>query len=102
MIPVAISAIENDYEREFMRNLYDKFYRIAEARAYAILHSHEDAEEAVQDSFIKLIDKLPKIIKLGNEKLAAYVIITVKNTAIDSFRKGTMKSTENFLLMKMK
>lgn len=96
MIPVAIASIENDYEREFMRNLYDKFYRVAEARAYAILHSHEDAEEAVQDSFVKLIDKIPKIIKLSNEKLAAYVVITVKNTAIDSFRKRNNEVNRKF------
>ena len=96
MIPVAISVIENDYEREFMRNLYDKFYKIAEMRAYAILHSHEDAEEAVQDAFVKLIDKLPKIIELDSEKLAAYVVITVKNTAIDHFRKRNFEVGRKF------
>ena len=96
MIPVTISTIQSDYERDFMIDLYNKFYKISESKAYAILHCHEDSEEVVQDAFVKLIDNLPKIIKLDPEKLAAYVIITVKNTAIDHFRKRNVEISRKF------
>ena len=96
MIPVTISTIQSDYERDFMIDLYNKFYKISESKAYAILHCHEDSEEVVQDAFVKLIDNLPKIIKFDPEKLAAYVIITVKNTAIDHFRKRNVEISRKF------
>lgn len=87
MIPIALYSIEDDYERNFMINLYNKYYQISKNKAYSILHDYDEAEESVQDAFVKLIENLPRIIKLEPAKLSVYVIITVKNVAIDHYRK---------------
>ena len=92
MVAFAISAIENDYEREFMIKLYNKYYSVSKNRAFAILHDFDAVEEVVQDAFVKLIEHLPTIMTLEENAVPAYVIATVKNTTIDYFRK---RNTEN-------
>lgn len=64
MVAFAISAIENDYEREFMIKLYNKYYSVSKNRAFAILHDFDAVEEVVQDAFVKLIEHLPTIMTL--------------------------------------
>lgn len=97
MIPIALYSIEDDYERDFMINLYNKYYQISRNKAFTILRNCDDAEECVQDAFVKLIEKLPRIINLEPEKLSVYVTVTVKNVAIDYYRKKRNENDKEFL-----
>ena len=97
MIPIALYSIEDDYERNFMINLYNKYYQISKNKAYSILHDYDEAEESVQDAFVKLIENLPRIIKLEPAKLSVYVIITVRNVAIDHYRKKRNENNKEYL-----
>lgn len=53
--------------------------------AYMILHSKNDAEDAVQDVFVKLIKKKPKFNDNEHEK--AWLLRVTINTAKDILRK---------------
>lgn len=83
MILMLIAGMENDFEREFMENIYRSYYKEMKRKAFSIVENESDAEEIVQESFIKLIRKVDTLMSIEKSKLPAYLIITVKNTAIN-------------------
>lgn len=58
------------------------------AVAYSILRNESQAEDAVQDSFIKLTDYLDKIRDVADYHTKALVVKIVKTTAINRYRKN--------------
>lgn len=92
MISMLIAGMENDFERVFMENIYKKFNSEMKYKALSIVGNENDAEEIVQESFIKLIRKVDTLMRIDEMKLPAYLIITVKNTAINFVKH---KSYEN-------
>ena len=63
-------------------------YRVA----YGVLHNREEAEDAVQDSFEKLLKYLPKIDTPDSPKTQQLVLKTVRNTAIDQYRRNNKQN----------
>jgi RNA polymerase sigma-70 factor (ECF subfamily) len=74
--------IQDDSDRQFMEGLYTQYRRLMYAQALQVLRSHEAAEDAVSESLIQLIKKISLLRTLECNKLKAYVVITVKHTAI--------------------
>ncbi len=83
LISMLIAGMENDFERNFMENVYKKFYEEMKYKAFSIVENENDAEEIVQESFVKLIRKVDTLMRIDSNKLPAYLIITVRNTAIN-------------------
>ena len=74
---------------ETMYELYEQgMYRVA----YGVLHNREEAEDAVQDSFEKLLKYLPKIDTPDSPKTQQLVLKTVRNTAIDQYRRNNKQN----------
>ena len=74
--------IQDDSDRQFMEGLYTQYHRLMYAQALRVLRSREAAEDAVSESLIQLIKKIGLLRSLECNKLKAYVVITVKHTAI--------------------
>lgn len=83
LISAIIAGIENEYQRKFMENIYTKFYAEMKRRAFDVVENDSDAEEIVQESFIKLIKKVDTLMRIDQNKLPSYLFITTKNTAIN-------------------
>ncbi len=83
-----IAAIENDIEREFITGIYKKYYGVMLKKAESILKNREDAEEAVQEAFVSLIDKVSAFMQVSPEKQPAYAVATAKNIALTKLRKS--------------
>lgn len=58
MIPMILMAIEDDADRAFMINLYEQCHKAMYRQAYDILRDHGEAEDAVQDTLVKLIGRM--------------------------------------------
>ena len=58
------------------------------AVAFSILHNEWQAEDAVQDAFVRLFKNIKRLKNLEAEKTRAYVLRTIQNTAIDLYRKN--------------
>lgn len=72
-----------------MYKLYEQgMYRVA----YGVLHNKEQAEDAVQDSFEKLLKYLPQIDAPDSPKTQKLVLKTVRNTAIDQYRRNNKQN----------
>lgn len=67
-------------------SLYEEeMYRVC----YAILNDRYAAEDAVSESFLKLIKKRDSIIDPRADSCRRYAIKTAKNTAIDIYRRNS-------------
>ncbi len=77
-----IAAIDNDLQREFISDVYIKYYNSARAKALTFVHDEFEAEEIIQEVFVKLIKHIDVLMELSESSLSFYVMVTTKNTAI--------------------
>ena len=54
----------------------------------SILGKREDAEDAVQDSFVRIIDNLDKINNPYSRKTKSYITVITKNVCLDMIRRN--------------
>ncbi|MDT3493254.1 RNA polymerase sigma factor [Bacillus toyonensis] len=88
-----MKVTNNDYEK--MEELYELYEQKIYYVAYSILNNIQQAEDAVQETFITLYKNLEKLHSLSTEELKRYILRVAKNKAIDSYRKN--KRHETFL-----
>ena len=93
MITMMISAIENDFQRKFITDIYIKFYSAMLAKARSLSDNPEDAEEIVQDVFASLIKRVDSVMAVERKKLLAYLLSAVKFSV---YTKNKRQSRWNF------
>ena len=67
--------------------LHEEYYSLMMSVAIKILKDYALSEDAVADSFEKLLHNLDKIGDIVCYKTRAFVVITVKHTALDILKK---------------
>lgn len=80
-----------------IQKLYEDYSGRFYAAAYAILQSREDAEDAVIETFVRLIENREKLLAGPPEKQAAYAKTILKNVSIDMIRRQKRHETEEIL-----
>ncbi|SFD62080.1 RNA polymerase sigma-70 factor, ECF subfamily [Bacillus sp. 491mf] len=88
-----MKVTNKDYEK--MEELYELYEQKIYYVAYSILNNVQQAEDAVQETFIILCQNLEKLHSLNTQELKRYILRIAKNKAIDSYRKN--KRQEMFL-----
>ncbi len=77
--------MDNRERIEEVYRLYEqKMYRIA----FSILGDVNDAEDAVQDAFLKLVRLARKLEDPASDRTKRYVIRAIQSTSIDIYRKN--------------
>ena len=61
MLSLYLAALESDGDKKQFRELYRRYHRVMERTALAVLHDPHDAEEAVQEAFLRVIENFSKI-----------------------------------------
>ncbi len=87
MLSIYLSMVETDEERDLVTRIYTHFERMMYKIALGILKNPQDAEDAVSEAFIRIIKNLDKISGLDKEKCKGFVIIVIRNVAIDVYKK---------------
>ena len=77
----------NDF-RKIWLPLADRFYRVA----YHLLESRPDAEDAVQELYLKILSMHAKLVYVRDP--AAYGITLLKNICIDKIRRRESRRAE--------
>ncbi len=84
-----IMAIEDDDDREFVEKIFDRYEKNMYFTAYDILRNRADAEDCVQDTFVKIIDKLDRFKNAQkDDSLIKLLVIVCRNTALDMYDKN--------------
>jgi len=78
-----ISEDEKDLVNRIFSKMNVKMYHIS----FGILRSHIEAEEAVAQTFLKIIEHIEKISALPSPQREAYCVIILKNETINIVRQ---------------
>ncbi len=82
-----LMTIEDDRDRDKVTEIYKLYSGTMLYIAKNILHEIHLAEDAVSEAFIKIIDNLEKIDTVDCYRTRGFVVIIVRNVAIDMLRK---------------
>lgn len=87
MLSGLLAMIDDSSDRDFVRELYDSYEQMLYKVAMNILHNRTDAEDAVQDTFVRIINNLEKIRDISCNETRYYLVIIVKNVSINMLNK---------------
>lgn len=79
-------VIQNEEDRSTIENLYHNYHRLMMYIAREILKDQEKAEDAVSQTFIKIIDNLQKFSFEDCNKTKGLIGILVRNICYDMLR----------------
>ncbi|MBQ7294698.1 MAG: sigma-70 family RNA polymerase sigma factor [Clostridia bacterium] len=80
--------MHSDYDREKLRQLYDKYKNRMYITACKVLRDPQRAEDAVHDAFIAVSKHLDKIKDVDSVSTAAYMIKAARSRALNIVRMG--------------
>lgn len=85
---IFLSMLESDAERQLFLELYNQYGNamLRVAQRY-FPKSQQDAEDAVQNAWLKAVQNFSKILEVSCKKRGAYLVIIVRNEAITILRK---------------
>ncbi len=75
-------------ESEKLHKLYEIYEQPMYRIAFAVVKNSSDAEDAVSDAFMSIIKKIGRIGDVNSPKTKSYIVKTIKNSAIDIYRKN--------------
>ena len=84
---VYMQLIESDEDKSKFEQIYLKYRNLMFYVARKILNNQQDAEDAVHQAFVSIIENLEKISDVGSPKTRSYIVIIVERKAIDLARK---------------
>lgn len=83
MIFFYISTLEDLEERLILTRIYNDYHKLMGFTAKKLLKDHQLTEDAVQQTFVKLINNVSTIKRLPKDKIKPYIFITLRNTVFD-------------------
>ena len=81
MLSFYLSMLPNREQREIMEALYREYSRLMKYTAFQILREDSLAEDAVHDSFLRLVRHLDRLQDIEDPRTRSFLIVTVKNVA---------------------
>ena len=87
MISGALAILKSEAQRNEMSAFYEKYKNRLLSIALNILHCEEEAEDAVQDAFLKIAKSPDTFFSLDDTKRIWYLSTVVKNASIDRYNK---------------
>ena len=79
-----------------MEDLYREYRSPMLSIARSILRDEGLAEDAVQQAFLKLFQNFEKIPRDGCNKTRSFIVIIIRNTAIDLYRRRSREKVISF------
>ena len=83
-----MALLETDPDRERFVKVYRDNFRRMSKLASQILGPGPKAEDAVHDAFLKFIQHFDELRDRPEDRVAAWLAVVVKNTALDMLRKN--------------
>lgn len=87
-----ILMIQDDKKRSFLSELFEQHSKVMYHIAYDVLRNRSDAEDAVQETFIKIYHHIDRFYEITRDETRLLIVIYTRNTAIDIGRKRKRQS----------
>ena len=87
MLAFFLAVLESEADREKFTELYEQYHGLIEKTAMRILKNQQDAEDAVQNTFVQIIRHFVKVLEIDCKNLPFWIISVVKNESLMILRK---------------
>ncbi|MBO4869366.1 MAG: sigma-70 family RNA polymerase sigma factor [Clostridia bacterium] len=87
MFYLSLSAVNEDENKIFQAQLYELYGAAVLKAAQTILNGRQDAEDVLQDTFLKIIPHLGRLRELDPDERKGYLIQTAKHVSYDKLRR---------------
>lgn len=91
MMPAVILAIQDESDRTYMEWIFQNYHRLMYFYIMEKLHDPWQADDVMQESVVKLIDKIDVLRRLSESKRRNYIITTAKNTTVSYLRREAVR-----------
>lgn len=91
MLFLYLGIIDTEENKSKFEQLYEQYSKLMFYVANQILQDNFLAEDAVHDAFIKIIENLDKIQEVNCHKTKSFIVIIVKNHAINIYNNRKKK-----------
>ena len=82
-----LSIIEGENDRSHFEKLYRKYEKDVSRRIRRLLRNHEDAEDAMQNTWLAITKNLSFFHTMDDVSIRAYILRIARNQAISIYRK---------------
>lgn len=96
MMPFLILSITDDDDREFMTRLYIDYRALMRKHARVILQNSHDIDDVINDTCVKLIDKVGLLQTMDCCVLSSYIVYTVRGVSIDFIKHRNVVSKHTY------
>lgn len=90
------AVLSKQNTRAFVLELYHTHYDLVYRTIVAVMHEPSQIEDLVNDTFVKLIEKIPLLHTLEQHKRAAYIFYTARSIAINFIRRRDLHNKHLF------
>ena len=90
---VYLAMIDSPEDQSKFERIYEKYRYLMLHVAKQILQNHHDAEDAVHQAFISIIENIEKISDVECPKTRSFIVIITERKAIDMLRHNSRRST---------
>lgn len=84
---IYLQMLETDEDKTKFEEIYHTYLNMMSGVAMQILRNEFDTEDAVHQAFLAIIENIKKISRMKCPDLVCYIVIIVKNKAIDILRE---------------
>lgn len=88
ILPNVIFTMPEGGDRDYMAWLYKEHHRLMFSTAWKHIRDKHTVEDIVSDSCVALMKNINTLRQLDRIKLRAYIVTTVRNTALDYIDKS--------------
>ena len=93
MLPIYLAMLDGEEEKNKFESLYFTYRKLMFHIAKSILNDEGLAEDAVHQAFLKILENFNKVGEISCHKTRSYVVIIVRNVAINTKNRGIFKGT---------
>lgn len=87
MLLLYMSLIDDPEEQRKFEELYNSYKQMMYYSAYRVLNNVDDAEDAVHQAFLRVINHMDDIDENDKHRTKSYLSIITQNIAIDIYRR---------------
>lgn len=92
MISMILMSIEDEKQRSDVEQIWNLYGKIMLAKAYGILGNMQDAEDAVQEAFLRISKNAENFSEPKSPDTIALVSIYTRNVAINLYRRNKKRN----------
>ncbi len=95
MISTALAVLENEEQRNELAEFYNENKNRFYAIAFSKLNNRTDAEDAVQETFLRIADKPEIFFSKGHNDRVLYTAVIIRNVSVDAYQKRQRHKCES-------